>query len=78
MSQSAETPTVSMPAVGTKVVHKDDHAKSSGPVWEVVAVDPQKPKPIHVNHAKHKMNQGLEPSSRQLTGEEFQSDYRQL
>lgn len=67
-----------LPAVGTKAVHKDDHAKSTGPVWEVVGVDPKKEKPIHINHARHKLNNGLEPASKQLTGEEFQSDFRQL
>jgi hypothetical protein len=67
-----------LPQVGTKVVHKDDHAKSAGPVWEVKQIIPQAEKPIKMQHAAHKMNQGLQPEIRRIDVTEFDSDYKQL
>jgi len=67
-----------LPTTGTRCVHKDDHAKGQGPVWEVVEVNTQKPKPIQINHANHKMNYDREPETRRLTGEEFSQNYNQL
>lgn len=71
--------TASLPAVGTKAVHKDDHAQSKGPVWEVVGVDPAREKPVHIAHAaRHKLNAGLEPDQKRITGEDFKENYQQL
>lgn len=70
---------MSLPTIGTKAVHKDDHAKTTGPVWEVVAVKEKEAKPIHLDHAPdHKMNIGVQPASRQVTEKEFKEDYKEL
>ncbi len=69
---------MALPSVGTKAVHKDNQPKGEGPVWEVVDVNPTAEKPIGMNHARHKLNEGREPGSRQLTEGEFNSDYVQL
>jgi hypothetical protein len=65
-----------LPEVGSKAVHRDDHAKSKGPVWEVTGVNKEAEKPIRIGHLRgHKLNQGLERETKSLTGEEFKTDY---
>lgn len=65
-----------MPSVGAQVAHKDDHAKSKGPVWEVARVTPAEAKPIVIKHVNgHKLNTGLDSETRKLTQGEYQSDY---
>lgn len=67
-----------LPSVGTRAVHKDDHARSKGPVWEVTGHFKGTTMPIRLNHAKHKLNEGRKPMQRYVTPGEFQSDYVQL
>lgn len=68
-----------LPNVGAKSVHKDDHAKSAGPVWEVTEIDASAPKPIIIEHApRHKLNRGLDSETRELTPQEYRNDYREL
>lgn len=65
-----------MPSVGATVAHKEDHAKSKGPVWEVTKVTPAEAKPIEIKHVKgHKLNAGLDSATKKLTQGEYQSDY---
>ncbi len=67
-----------MPAIGTRAVHKDDHAKGTGPVWHVTAQDAEEQK-VKINHLDgHKLNKGLKPEVRQVTVGDFDRDYRQL
>jgi hypothetical protein len=71
--------TEKLPAVGTKAVHKDDHAKTQGPVWQVTGIDPARDKPIRLDYDHdHKLNRGKDPELRRVTGEEFNRDYVQL
>lgn len=67
-----------LPKVGTKAVHKDDHQKQTGPVWQVKSVDPDHEKPVKLGHADHKLNASLEPEVKRVTGQEFDRDYVQL
>jgi hypothetical protein len=73
---------MNLPSIGTKAVHKDDHAKSVGPVWEVTSVQPQLPQPITIMPAKgHKMNMKHPvdfTSKKELTAGEFNENYVQL
>lgn len=78
MADTITPATKPMPALGTPCVHKDDHAKGSGPVWEVKKIMPSEEKPIHLGHARHKLNNGLDPQTKKITQQEFESDYRQL
>jgi hypothetical protein len=65
-----------LPEVGTRAVHKDDHAKQTGPVWKVRSVHPAEPRPIHVETPPHRLNKKYE--EKDLTAEEFKDDYVQL
>lgn len=69
-----------LPAIGTKAVKKEDHEKSTGPVWQVTAHKPGTDKPIHINHAAHKLNTGLKPPPEavKLTATEFKGGYVEL
>jgi hypothetical protein len=68
-----------LPAIGTTVVHKDDHKLSKGPVWQVTRINKDDHKPIRIDHAGgHKLNKGLDSETRRLTAQEFDSDYKQL
>ncbi len=69
---------MALPPVGTKAVHKDNQPKGEGPVWEVTEVYPTSDKPVRIDHANHKLNNGHEPATRQLTEGEFNTDYVQL
>ena len=54
------------PATDTTVVHKDDYAKSVGPVWQVTGQNPET-KDVNLAHAlKHKLNSGLKPEFRHV------------
>lgn len=68
-----------LPSVGSRVVHKDDYAKSSGPVWEVTKVQPHLPRPIQIEHApKHKLNVGRDNDVKLLTPEQYHNEYKPL
>jgi hypothetical protein len=68
-----------LPAIGTRAVHKDNHKDSKGPVWEVTGHLPDNPKPVKLAHARgHKANAAITPDTRQVTPEEFKSDYVQM
>jgi hypothetical protein len=67
-----------LPSLGTRCVHKDNHAKGEGPMWEVVQVSPQDDKPIQINHANHRINHDREPESKKITNDQFHDDYKAL
>ena len=69
-----------LPPLKTKAVHKNDHAKTKGPVWEVTGHERDRTdgKPIRLDHAKHKMNDCEQPQTRHVSPSEFQQDYVQL
>jgi hypothetical protein len=65
-----------LPAIGTRAVHKEDHAKQTGPVWEVYGIDHTSETPVALKPAKHKINAAVSPGRRRhVTGEEFNDDY---
>jgi len=67
-----------MPAIGTRAVHKDDHAKGTGPVWSVTAQDADKQE-VKLNHVNgHKLNKDLQPETRKVSVPDFNSNYTQL
>lgn len=73
------TPTKpAMPAIGTRIVHKDDHAKSKGPVWSVKSCDAPKQQ-VNIGHVpNHKANIGLKPENRTVSVPEYNKDYMQI
>lgn len=68
-----------LPAIGTRVVHKEDHKKLTGPVWEVNKHYPKENNEpgIGLAPAKHKLNQGIIPG-RIVPLDEYKKDYVQL
>lgn len=67
-----------LPPIGTRVVHKDNHKESSGPVWEVDGHNIIPTAPIRLGQAKHKLNEGNPQPHRHVSKQEFQDDYVQL
>jgi hypothetical protein len=68
----------SMPAIGTRVVHKDDHAKSQGPLWHVTGTDPPK-NSVRLRHVPNaKANRDLAPETRDVKLPDFHRDYVQM
>ncbi len=68
-----------LPAIGTRAVHKDDHAKQTGPVWEVSKINPADSHPVILKPAKHKLNTDIpEVYRRSVSGDDFSDNYVQL
>jgi hypothetical protein len=66
------------PAVGTRVVHADDHAKSAGPVWKVSGHDAKKQE-VKLNTVPgHKLNANVPATARDVPLTEFKEKYVQL
>lgn len=77
-----------VPAIGTKAVHKEDYAKTQGPVWEVYGHTKQPAATeggdpvvdgVRLKQADHKLNKetfSLSPKNVPL--DEFKNDYRML
>jgi len=68
---------MSLPAIGTRAVHKDDHAKSNGPVWEVYG-HKEKEDEVRLKTARHKLNAEQEPTAKDVPAKEFNDNYVQL
>mgnify|MGYP000940051048 CR=1 FL=1 len=67
-----------LPTLGTRCVHKDNHSKGEGPMWEVVQVRPGEDKPIQINHANHRINYDREPESRRITNDDYHDNYKAM
>jgi hypothetical protein len=75
--EKAMSAPISMPPIGTKAVHKDDHAKKGGPVWEVYDHFP-KQQQVGLKPAKHKLNVGKDIAPKAVPLKEFNDDYKLL